>query len=178
MRVKTAVRVVKLFCAFFPLFPLFLDICRIIHELLNLLQYAICWCGGMVYTQDLKSCGLRPCGFESHHQHRFVKPTLSGFLRIFGGEWTKDCADDKVIELFATPTKLEWYIVPPPALGCSSSVSKAYQWTLIRNLTGCSSSVERPLWEREAGGSIPLTPTNFRFSNLLEVLKLLGECGI
>lgn len=24
---------------------------------------------------------------------------------------------------------------------------------------GCSSSVERPVWDRKAGGSIPLTPT-------------------
>ncbi len=28
--------------------------------------------GGMVYTQDLKSCGLWPCGFESHLRHNML----------------------------------------------------------------------------------------------------------
>ena len=33
-------------------------------------KFYCCWCGGMVYTQDLKSCAVSPaCGFESHHQH-------------------------------------------------------------------------------------------------------------
>ena len=42
------------------------------------------WCGGMVYTQDLKSCAPdRACGFESHHQHhRFhARPKGTG-LRL------------------------------------------------------------------------------------------------
>jgi hypothetical protein len=36
----------------------------------------------------------------------------------------------------------------------------------------CSSSAERSDGVREAGGSIPLTPTKFRFSTLVEDLNL------
>ena len=60
-----------------------------------------------------------------------------------------------------------------------------------RSETGCSSVVERALWEREAAGSIPVTPTtilrsnelgatrgtprNFMFSGEIKDLSNIGE---
>lgn len=36
-------------------------------------QVVFCRSGGMVYTLDLKSNGLRSCGFDSHLRHRSDK---------------------------------------------------------------------------------------------------------
>ncbi len=41
---------------------------------------------------------------------------------------------------------------------------------------GCSSSVERSVWDREAGGSIPLTPTFRQAQCLRLVLLRLEKC--
>ena len=50
-----------------------------------------------------------------------------------------------------------WVRLPLAALESSTEFFSINTTSII--FSGCSSSVERSVWDREAGGPIPLTPT-------------------